>query len=864
MHYKYTPSNKQGKLIIEMTFQNRIFALLSIKKTAIHLPQFICLCLVFIFSVSLSAQKTVVKGRIIATDSNNPVEFVTVYVPKSTVGTISDSLGMYEISTTVPFDTIVFSVVGYREQRFAIKKRTINVIDVKLVPNVINLNEVKVKPNDGPMRALFQKMIDRKEQNNPEKYRRSSFEKYTRWEYHLNNVGDGITNSRDFKKNPNLIKTGKDSSKYLPVYFSEQLVYNEIQRDPLKMKSTILGDKTSGLGLLQDYEISGYTSGLDIEVNFYDNFINLFTQNFVSPLSDNGWFYYRYYLVDSVKTEHGKNYKILFFPRRSGDKAFKGYMTTEDRNYSLVQIDATLSTTSNINFLQKMRLAAEFQMVNDTMPFYKRNLIEATIDYMPIKATENSKRLEVSFSQASSIDKVVLNQKTDVELSNKNLTYESVKESGAYKRDSLFWDHSRHFELTDRDRGIYNTIDSVNQLPSVKLIDKFGKMYMTGFFDVGKIELGPYSYFYNSNAVEGKHLFFGARTSSEISEKFMIWAGVGYGTRINQVMGRLGGGYKFDTPLRKVVRAQWSDDIVRIGESEQILYLYENMITPSETNLISQIFKRQELYELYRQQKVALSYEHEWRTGFSSKFQGKFLNQFSPEFYPFVYKGQAVDAFASYEASVDFRWSWKEKFIDNEFLRFYYNTDYPIIHLTLAGGAVDLPDKVEYFSRVHATIKHDVYLGQAMFMYALEGGAVFGQVPYTLLEIARGNQTYGFYAYDFNLVNYMEFIHDKYLHGYFEYHLNGFFFNRAPLLKKLGLREVLSAKAMIGGLDKRQFDMFNFPVDLKYNNQPYLEVGAGVENIFKFFRLDAVWRVSPNSTVNAPMFGIRGQFAIKL
>ena len=123
-----------------------------------------------------------------------------------------------------------------------------------------------------------------------------------------------------------------DSTKFLPIYFSEQLVYNEVQRNPLKQKSTVLADKTSGVGVLDDYEISGYTSALDIEVNFYDNFINLFSQNFVSPLADNGWFYYKYFLSDSTKLPDGhKQYRIEFIPRRLGDKVFKGYLTTETR-----------------------------------------------------------------------------------------------------------------------------------------------------------------------------------------------------------------------------------------------------------------------------------------------------------------------------------------------------------------------------------------------------------------------------------------------------------------------------------------------------------------------------------------------------
>ena len=144
-----------------------------------------------------------------------------------------------------------------------------------------------------------------------------------KWEYHLNNVGKKMMQSKAFRNDQSVFKTDADSSKFLPIYFSEQLVYNEIQRNPARQKSTVLGDKTSGVGVLDDYEISGYTSALDMEVNFYDNYINLFSQNFVSPLADNGWFYYKYFLADSTVQNGVKHYRIEFIPRRVRRQGFQ-------------------------------------------------------------------------------------------------------------------------------------------------------------------------------------------------------------------------------------------------------------------------------------------------------------------------------------------------------------------------------------------------------------------------------------------------------------------------------------------------------------------------------------------------------------
>jgi len=114
------------------------------------------------------------------------------------------------------------------------------------------------------------------------------------------------------------------------------------------------------------------------------------------------------------------------------------------------------------------------------------------------------------------------------------------------------------------------------------------------------------------------------------------------------------------------------------------------------------------------------------------------------------------------------------------------------------------------------------------------------------------------------MLNYMEYVHDKYLHAYLEYHLNGFIFNRLPLFKRIGLREVFSAKTMIGSISDQHRQIVEFPLSITKMSNPYIELGAGVENIFRLFRVEAVWRVRPQSILGAPTFGLRAKFEIKL
>ncbi len=181
----------------------------------------------------------------------------------------------------------------------------------------------------------------------------------------------------------------------------------------------------------------------------------------------------------------------------------------------------------------------------------------------------------------------------------------------------------------------------------------------------------------------------------------------------------------------------------------------------------------------------------------------------------------------AFDFSVDTRFSWQEKVIDDKFLRIYMATDYPIIHIAVGGAQVFYYGKQNYYGKIFSTVEQYLMLGQTAFNYAVEGGIYFGKLPYTMLDIPRGNETFGLYSYDFNLLNFMEYAHDKYLHTYLEYHLNGFLFNRLPVFKKIGLREVFSAKSMIGSLSDKNRQIVEFPVNLTRMSNPYYRTGCG-------------------------------------
>ena len=141
--------------------------------------------------------------------------------------------------------------------------------------------------------------------------------------------------------------------------------------------------------------------------------------------------------------------------------------------------------------------------------------------------------------------------------------------------------------------------------------------------------------------------------------------------------------------------------------------------------------------------------------------------------------------------------------------------------------------------------------------------------------IHRANQTYSYQLHSYNLMNFMEFVSDHYAAVSIDQHFNGFFFNKIPLLKKLKLREVASAKILYGGVRKENdpdinLSTFKFPVDKENNlpttytldREPYIEVSAGIMNVFKIIRIDVVKRLTYLDHPDVSEWGIRTRVKI--
>lgn len=89
-----------------------------------------------------AAQTLTVKGRVTSSENHQGIAGVTVSVPGTDKGTVSDASGQYQLDGVAPTDSLAFSFVGFTKKVVAVAGRT--EINQTLAPDISRLNQLVV------------------------------------------------------------------------------------------------------------------------------------------------------------------------------------------------------------------------------------------------------------------------------------------------------------------------------------------------------------------------------------------------------------------------------------------------------------------------------------------------------------------------------------------------------------------------------------------------------------------------------------------------------------------------------------------------------------------------------------------------
>lgn len=807
---------------------------------------FLLLSVFFLFSNSYS-QVTRIRGKVIDKSTQEPVPFANVAFVKTTIGTTTDFDGNFFIETRYASDSLTASYVGYKAQKIKIKQRAYQEVLFELQNNNIALEEVVVKPGENPAHPILRNIIENRKHNDPERLQAYQYHVYNKMEMDMNNIDESFKKKRAFRQFQfvfDYIDTSAVTGQtFLPVFIIESLSNFYYQKHPEKKKEEIIANKISGV---ENDMISDFTGQMYLDFNIYKNFVPIMRHDLVSPISRFGLIYYKYYLIDSTFRQGSWCYNISFKPRRKQEPTFTGNFWVSKENWAIESYKITMAEDMNINFVKHFIAEQTYSKVNDSTWFPKKQ--ELFIDFVI-----SDKDYGFFGRKTTNYSNVIINPEYPEDFFSGQLSQETKLLEGASKFSVEQWDTLRPEKLSKRESDIYKMVDSIKEVPLYKNLVTLINTFITGYWKLNVIEIGPYFTLFSFNPIEGARFKFGFRTSNKFSNRIRLGGHLAYGIRDNKFKFGANVNYIFNKNPRRTAGISYKYDYEQLGISNRAFL---------SDNILASLFARKQNDKLTKVSQAKIFYEHEWVQGISNTLSLTKQLVFPTKNVPFIYIGNKHDTLgnkrlSTTEIKLNTRIAYNEKFILGEFNRMSLGTKYPIVNINFTIGLQGISKNKYPYYKIDVTVEDKIRVNPlGMLKFNATAGKVFGNTPYPFLQLHEGNQTYAFDDYAFNLMNYYEFVSDQYASLMLENHFMGFFLNRIPLFRKLKWREVAHFKILAGEITRRETDYIAYPKNLDELKKPYMEAGVGVENIFKFFRVDAIWRLTHLNHKNIMPFGI--------
>ncbi len=812
------------------------------------------------------AQPVTLNGTIRDKHSNEIIPFASLYLLQRGEGKLADSSGGFSFYFTTPvYDTLEISFAGFEDFLLPLDSAFYSTADADGVITVA----IQMEPSDygGPViirrkidrgLLLWRRIVARKPFNDQFRFSNFSYELYNKLELDLKNLNHEklgeLKLMRPFKFIFELTDSVEGAS-VLPVYLTETISDYYFQRNPVKRREIIRATKTLGVN---NESVSKMLGGMDQVVNVYSNFIPVFDKQFVSPLSDNGDAYYSYKILDTQIVAGLRMIHLAFVPRRKGENTFTGDCWIHDSTFAIQKMNLRLTREANVNFVDKLSLIQEYRLINDSTWFPARD--KFVVDIAPLGKTS----LAFIGKKTTTYRSVQVNdERVSRELDKNKIKEEIIVAEASAQQPEDYWTASRHEELSRSEQAVYDMIDTLLKMPVFTKYTNWINFLGTGYKRIGNYEIGPWYNWITYNQLEGYRTRFDLGTNRHFNKKIILHGYLAYGWGDKKFKYKAEALYLLKKHPRTFLYGSWLKDI-DYGQT-----YYDEI---SQDNIFALAIRKSGVpIKFLMIDEKRLEFFRETPSGFSVLATG--LNK---TFDPLrnlppkeLFDNGRNTPLATTEFSLRFRYAYLEKFIENNFYRSSLGSPYPITELRITRGVSGLLNSNYSYTKLSGSISSYKKIPPfGSLYYNVFGGRTFGTLPYMLLDLAPGNEIYYYNKYAFNLMNRYEYLHDRYLGLNVEHNIGSGIFRYIPLTRKLKFRQFYSIRGLWGSLGESNARL-NMPVGSEYrfeslNGRSYLEVGTGVDNIFRIFRIDFIWRVLPRPLPPEPVkrFGVFGSFRV--
>ncbi|MCK9425303.1 MAG: DUF5686 and carboxypeptidase regulatory-like domain-containing protein [Ignavibacteriaceae bacterium] len=438
-----------------------------------------------IFSqMDFAQNKVSLSGKIVDAATGEALIFANVRIANTSIGSITNKEGFFEIKTSTGTQKLITSFIGYHTDTTEVLLHKIKeTVTIKLLPSSLQLSEVVVFAEENPAYAIIRRAIQRKKER-ADKLKSYQYSSYTKGslktEDDINARGNSVSIGVGSKDSTELRITGILENQSTGYY-----------KAPHKLKEVIVARKQSANF---PSSVNILTGGRLLQ-NFYTE-VNFFGRKMVGPLDDNSAKYYSFTLVDTLAQDNQTIYKIFMTPADSLDPGFVGDIYITGKNFDLVKVNLSLNKAANFSgIFKKITIDQQFdQYDNIYMPVDYHLSVEANVLGLAkfgfeLNTLLNNYEINKNISD-DFFDKALITVLTDAD-----------------KKDSTYWDTIQHIPNTEEEVKAYKRIDSVSAVP-FSFWDEFSFLSNRVTFSKHFSTSGPLG-LYHFNRVEGNALDFG-------------------------------------------------------------------------------------------------------------------------------------------------------------------------------------------------------------------------------------------------------------------------------------------------------------------------------------------------------------------
>lgn len=868
-----------------------------------HFRRILFVIAVFLGLVPAALAQRLLSGTVVDSKTGEKLPFVNV-VYTNGGGTQTDLDGHFRL----PFRAgrVRLSIIGYETKTIRVTAPQdslvfkIDPLESTLGAAVVTGKKTKYSRKNNPAVELMRKVIAAKKQSDLHVHDYFSIDKYSKITFAFNEVTDKVFEDGKFKKFPFLkdhVEVCNETGKLiLPISVDETVTREIFRREPRSEKNIILGQRSTGVNELLNTGdiINTMLKDCFTDVDIYKDEVRLLQYPFTSPVATNTAIgFYRYFIVDTLMVNNADRcIRVDFTPNNPQDFGFSGSLyIMADGTYRVRKVEMGIPVRSDVNFVESMNIYQEFQqlpsgeqvLTKDDM-IVQLKIAKFLHKFQVKRTTEYS-----NFAFAPIPDKTF------------KFKGETLTDANAKMQGLDFWEKHRAEQLTKSEDSMDVLIKRLEQVKGFKPVLWIAKAFIENFVETSvdpkhpsKVDIGPVNTMLTQNFVEDFRMRVSAQTTANFNKHLFLKGYVAYGFGDKKWKGMGEVTYSFNP--KAYLPREFPVNNLTFNYTRDVMSPSDKFMPTDKDNVFTS-FKWTTVNHMMYFETYRLLWDREWANGLRFTMQAR-TSKDTPTaalFYqrlsahpdaPLKSATDNVPYLRTYDFSVNLRFQPGVTWVNTKQRRIAANNDAPIFEINHLTGAYSLgTDRFDHpYNLTEASVYKRFWLaswGKMDFM--VKGGVQWNKVPFPLLIMPAANLSYIMEDNTFNLIDNMEFLNDRYASLMYSWDLNGKILNRIPLIKKLKWREYIGCNVLWGTLTNKNNPFleqnaasdrllyfpgaFNAEGQMEYQSsvmdkkKPYVEVVAGIHNIFKIFHIEYVRRLNYIHP-GTQKWGIRGMFRL--